>query len=99
MKSVFNIDDTIAALATPAVMGAIAVVRLSGNKAFEIADSVFQSPKGRLSEFASHTVHLGKIVDGEKTVDEVLVTLFRNPHSYTGEDVIEISCHGSVFIQ
>jgi len=99
MKSVFNIEDTIAALATPAGMGAIAVVRLSGNKAFEIADSVFQSAKGRLAEFPSHTVHLGKIVDGQKIVDEVLVTLFKTPHSYTGEDVIEISCHGSVFIQ
>ncbi len=93
-------DDTIIALATPSGAGAIAVIRLSGDKAIELTSSVFNSVSGKdLRKQKSHTVHLGNIVDGEKVIDQVLVTIFKNPNSYTGEDVAEISCHGSMFIQ
>src|SRR6185369_693627 len=92
-------EDTIVALATPAGAGAIAIIRLSGTQAIDIADSVFQMSKGTLKEAASHTVHFGKLRDGEKFVDEGLALIFRSPASYTGEDVVEFSCHGSVYIQ
>lgn len=93
-------QDTIVALATPSGAGAIAVIRLSGNEAIAIADSVFQSVSGKiLVNQKTHTIHLGHIVDGNKVYDQVLVSIFKNPNSYTGEDVIEISCHGSTFIQ
>src|SRR5690554_574737 len=92
--------DTIVAMATPAGAGAIAVLRLSGPEAISIASSIFTSVSGKnLAEQKSHTVHLGHIKDGEKIIDEVLVTIFKNPNSYTGEDVVEISCHGSNYIQ
>ncbi len=90
-------DDTIAALATPSGVGAIGVIRVSGPKTFEVLDHVFRGKK--LSEVPSHTVHLGRIKDGEQELDEVLVAVFHNPKSYTGQDVAEISCHGSSFIQ
>lgn len=91
---------TIAALATPPGMGAIAVVRLSGPEAISIADAVFQSVRNKkLQKQPSHTVHLGHLYDDQTMVDEVLVTVFHGPHSYTGEDVVEISCHGSTYIQ
>ncbi|OMP30079.1 tRNA uridine-5-carboxymethylaminomethyl(34) synthesis GTPase MnmE [Mangrovimonas sp. DI 80] len=93
-------NDTIVALATPSGSGAIAVIRLSGPEAINIASGVFRSVSGKeLSKQRTHTVHLGHIVDNEKVVDEALVTIFKNPNSYTGEDVIEVSCHGSVYIQ
>ena len=94
-------NDTIVALATPSGSGAIAVVRLSGKDAISIADANFKSvvPKKSLNNQATHTIHLGHIVEGEKTLDEVLVSVFKNPNSYTGENVIEISCHGSSYIQ
>ena len=92
--------DTIVAMATPAGAGAIAVLRLSGPEAITIASSIFTSVSGKsLAEQKTHTVHLGHIKDGEKIIDEVLVSIFKNPNSYTGEDVIEISCHGSNYIQ
>lgn len=92
--------DTIVAMATPAGAGAIAVLRLSGPDALFIASSIFSSVSGKkLSDQKTHTVHLGSITDGEKIIDEVLATIFKNPNSYTGEDVVEISCHGSQFIQ
>jgi len=93
--------DTIVALATPSGSGAIAVIRLSGSKALSIAESCFTSVHEHKSllQQATHTIHLGHIKDGPKTIDEVLVSIFKNPKSYTGEDVIEISCHGSPFIQ
>ena len=91
---------TIAALATPPGMGAIAVVRLSGPDAISIADAVFRSVRNKkLQKQPSHTVHLGHLYDDQTMVDEVLVTVFKGPHSYTGEDVVEISCHGSTYIQ
>lgn len=94
------LDETIIALATPSGAGAIAVIRLSGPKAIEMAASHFKSVTGKdLSKQKTHTIHLGHIVDNNRVIDEVLVSIFKNPNSYTGEDVIEISCHGSLYIQ
>jgi len=94
-------NDTIIALATPYGMGASAVIRLSGENAIELASSLFEGKrKGKLlKEQASHTVHLGLIKEGDRILDEVLATVFKGPHSYTGENVVEISCHGSTYIQ
>jgi tRNA modification GTPase len=94
-------NDTIIALATPAGVGAISVIRLSGEKAIAIVDAFFKSVrKGKtLKNQKSHTIHLGHIVQNDILLDEVLVSVFKNPNSYTGENVIEISCHGSSFIQ
>ncbi|MGB1308173.1 MAG: tRNA uridine-5-carboxymethylaminomethyl(34) synthesis GTPase MnmE, partial [Oceanihabitans sp.] len=94
-------NDTIIALATASGVGAIAVIRLSGPKAIAVVNSNFKSvtKQKSLLEQDSHTIHLGYIVSKERTLDEVLVSVFKNPKSYTGEDVVEISCHGSVFIQ
>ncbi len=92
--------DTIVALATPSGAGAIAVIRLSGKEAISIAEKQFKSVSGKLlSKQATHTIHLGHIVDGDRTLDEVLVSIFKDPNSYTGENVVEISCHGSNYIQ
>ncbi len=93
--------ETIAALATPPGMGAIAVVRLSGTRAIEIADEFFIARKKgvRLVNAKSHTLHFGVIKKGGEMIDEVLISVFKDPHSYTGENTVEISCHGSVFIQ
>lgn len=92
--------DTIVALATPSGSGAIAVIRLSGKDAVVIASRFFKSVSGKLlANQKTHTVHLGHIVDDKRVVDEVLVTIFKDPNSYTGENVIEISCHGSIYIQ
>lgn len=93
-------QETIVALASPAGAGAIAVIRLSGTEALTIAEQVFQSVSGKsLSKQKTHTIHLGNIIDEGKVLDQVLLSIFKNPHSYTGEDVIEISCHGSTYIQ
>lgn len=94
-------QDTIVALATPSGSGAIAVIRLSGNEAITIADSCFKSvtPHKALKNQSTHTIHLGHIVEDNRIYDEALVSVFKNPNSYTGEDVVEISCHGSLFIQ
>jgi tRNA modification GTPase len=94
-------QDTIAAIATAPGMGAIAVIRLSGNAAISLTDTLFVSPKqGKsLSTQKANTIHFGGLVHKGETIDEVLVSLFRAPHSYTGEDSIEISCHGSTHIQ
>ncbi|MEQ1796361.1 MAG: tRNA uridine-5-carboxymethylaminomethyl(34) synthesis GTPase MnmE [Lacibacter sp.] len=90
-------DDTIVALATPHGIGAIGVIRLSGSKSIDIVNQLF--PSKELQQQKSHTIHVGFLKDGEKILDEVVISLFKNPKSYTGEDVIEISCHGSPFIQ
>jgi tRNA modification GTPase len=89
-------DDTIVALATPPGIGAIGVVRLSGTKSFEIVTALF--PSKNLSEQPSHTLHVGLLKDKDKVLDEVVVSLYKAPKSYTGEDVIEISSHGSPFV-
>nr|WP_288936095.1 tRNA uridine-5-carboxymethylaminomethyl(34) synthesis GTPase MnmE [uncultured Allomuricauda sp.] len=92
--------DNIVALATPSGTGAIAVIRVSGPDAITLVDKLFKSIKDKkLVEQKSHTIHLGHIVDQEKVLDEALVSIFKGPHSYTGENVVEISCHGSPFIQ
>ena len=93
--------DTIIALATAAGSGAIAVIRLSGTEAISIVDAHFKSVVNHKSliDQATHTIHLGHIVEDERVLDEVLVSVFKNPNSYTGENVIEISCHGSNYIQ
>lgn len=94
------LNETIVALATPSGAGAIAVIRLSGKDALAIATKVFQSvSKKDITKQKTHTIHLGHIVDGTKVYDQVLLSLFKNPNSYTGEDVVELSCHGSTFIQ
>ncbi|MCM2301643.1 MAG: tRNA uridine-5-carboxymethylaminomethyl(34) synthesis GTPase MnmE [Flavobacteriaceae bacterium] len=99
MKSYYN--DTIIAIATAPGIGAIAVIRLSGPDAINIANTFFKSIKGNkdLTQQKSHTLHFGNIVANNKILDEVLVSLFHGPNSYTGEDTVEISCHGSSYIQ
>ena len=95
-----NYLDTIVALATPSGAGAIGIIRLSGPEAISIASNMFVSISGKkLQEQKTHTVHLGHIILGDRILDEVLATIFKNPHSYTGEDVVEFSCHGSDFIK
>ncbi|MGX1024747.1 tRNA uridine-5-carboxymethylaminomethyl(34) synthesis GTPase MnmE [Psychroflexus sp. MBR-150] len=94
------LDETIVALATASGTGAIAVVRVSGPQSIEIVDAIFKSKSGKtLKQQASHTLQLGNIIDHQKIVDEVLVSVFKGQRSYTGEPSVEISCHGSPFIQ
>ena len=92
-----NTDDTIVALSTPPGTAAIAVIRLSGKEAISIADKVFKGKK--LENEASHTLHFGQIAEDGEIIDDVVAGIFKSPHSYTREDIIEISCHGSPFIQ
>jgi len=92
--------DTIVALATPSGAGAIAIIRLSGDDAITIAANLFSSISGKdLAKQKTHTVHLGNIMDDTRVIDQVLATVFKNPNSYTGENVVEFSCHGSSYIQ
>jgi tRNA modification GTPase len=93
-------EGTIMALSTASGAGAIAVIRLSGSEAIGLTESVFKARSGKLlMNQKSHSIHLGDIIHQNTVIDEVLVSVFKNPHSYTGEDVIEISCHGSPYIQ
>lgn len=92
----FDDNDTIIAPATP-VGGALCIIRLSGERAIEVCDEVFRG-RHALSDVAASTVHYGNIVDGEEVVDDVLVSVFRAPHSYTGENLVEISSHGSRYV-
>ena len=93
-------NDTIVALASPSGSGAIAVIRVSGAEAISISKSVFSSISGKdISKQKSHTLHLGHIVEGEKVIDQVLLSIFKGTNSYTGENTVEISCHGSTYIQ
>jgi tRNA modification GTPase len=95
-----RINDNIVALATPSGAGAIAVIRVSGPGAVEIVSALFRAKSKKiLQEQPSHTIHLGNIMDGERIIDEALVSVFHGPRSYTGENTIEISCHGSPYIQ
>jgi tRNA modification GTPase len=92
-------EDTIAAIATPLGVGGVSVIRISGEKAFEVTAEIFRPLKGTFPEFASHTAHFGHILDGKnEAVDQGIVTLFRKPHSYTGEDVAEIGLHGGLVV-
>jgi tRNA modification GTPase len=93
-------EGTIMALSTASGAGAIAVIRISGSEAIGLTESVFKARSGKLlMNQKSHSIHLGDIIHQNTVIDEVLVSVFKNPHSYTGEDVIEISCHGSPYIQ
>ena len=95
-----NSQETIVALASPSGTGAIAVIRISGENAIAIAASVFESISGKdISKQKTHTLHLGHIIDGKKVIDQVLLSIFKGTNSYTGENTVEISCHGSTFIQ
>ncbi len=90
-------DDTIVALATAPGIAAIAVIRLSGKNAVIIANDLF--PSKDLQKQASHTLHVGLLKNDKEALDEVVISLYKAPKSYTGEDVVEVSCHGSPFIQ
>ncbi len=97
--------DTIAAIATGMTGSGIGIVRISGEDAISIADKVFVSKKddpsgqrGRVSSFATHTIHYGCIYDNDEKIDEVLLTLMKGPGSYTGEDTVEINCHGGLYV-
>jgi tRNA modification GTPase len=94
-------NDTICALSTPVGIGAIAVIRLSGPKAVAISNLHFQSRISNkfIEQFDSHTAHFGHFTEGDELIDEVVITIFRKPHSYTGDDIVEISCHGSSYVQ
>ena len=99
-----KLTDTIAAISTPIGEGGISVIRLSGDHALSVIEKIYfkdkdQNKKFSISETDSHTVHFGYIFDDTQLlIDEVLITIFKNPHSYTGEDVIEISSHGGTYI-
>ena len=95
MKNIIQ-QDTICALSTAQGVGAISLIRVSGNNAFKSVEAIFSKS---LSNKTSHTAHFGLIKDGDRIIDEVLITVFKNPKSFTGEDSIEIACHGSSFIQ
>lgn len=97
MNKLSGWDDTIVALATPPGVGAIGVIRLSGTGAIEIANQLF--PSKNLLQELSHTLHVGLLKEEEKVLDEVVISIFKNPTSYTGEEVVEISCHGSSYVQ
>ncbi|MBL7743980.1 MAG: tRNA uridine-5-carboxymethylaminomethyl(34) synthesis GTPase MnmE [Chitinophagaceae bacterium] len=97
MNKLTGWDDTIVALATPPGVGAIGIIRLSGMKAIRIVNNLF--PSKDLFQQQSHTIHVGFLKDEEKVLDEGVISLFKAPRSYTGEDVVEISCHGSSYIQ
>ena len=91
--------DTIAAISTAMTNSGIGIVRISGEEAFDIIKRIYKGKKDKdLSKVKSHTIHYGYIMDGEETIDEVLVMIMRGPHSYTGEATVEINCHGGVFV-
>lgn len=93
-------NNIICAISTPQGVGGIAVIRLSGRGCIELVDSVFRAPSGkRLVGQDANTIHFGTIMKDDAILDEVLVSIFKTPHSFTGEDSIEVSCHGSLFIQ
>ena len=91
----FNNEDTICAIATGSSMSAIAIIRISGPQAIEITNSIFSK---NILQQKTHTIHFGNIIEKEKIIDEVLISIFKDGKSYTGEETIEISCHGSVYI-
>lgn len=96
MKGLTKWTDTIVAIATPPGLGALGIIRLSGNEAIAVVNAIF--PSKDLHKQASHTLHVGFLQEGETVLDEVVVSLYKAPRSYTGEDIVEISCHGSPYI-
>ena len=93
---IFNPEDTICAITTGGGMSAIAVIRISGKHAISISNSVFSK---NINNFKSHTIHFGNITDQKRIIDEVLLSIFKDNNSFTGEESVEISCHGSIYIQ
>jgi tRNA modification GTPase len=94
-------SDTICAIASPPGQGAISIIRISGKEAIQITEKIFisKNDKKKLSNQKTATIHFGYIKDREEAIDEVLINIFIEPHSYTGENSVEISCHGSTYIQ
>ena len=92
-------DKTIAAISTAMSASGIGIVRISGDEAMDIIAKIYRSKKGNknIKEVKSHTIHYGFIYDGDEVVDEVLVMIMKGPHTYTGEDTVEIDCHGGVY--
>lgn len=95
-----KITDTIAAISSAAGNSGIGIIRVSGDEAIEVVDKIFRpaNKNKKIANVESHTVHYGHIMDGDKTLDQVLVIVMKNPHSYTGEDTVEIDCHGGMLI-
>lgn len=95
-----KITDTIAAISSAAGNSGIGIIRVSGDESIEVVDKIFKpaNKNKKLANVESHTVHYGHIMDGDKTLDQVLVIIMKNPHSYTGEDTVEIDCHGGMLI-
>ena len=95
-----KITDTIAAISSAAGNSGIGIIRVSGDEAIEVVEKIFRpaNKNKKLANVESHTVHYGHIMDGDKTLDQVLVIVMKNPHSYTGEDTVEIDCHGGMLI-
>lgn len=95
-----KITDTIAAISSAAGNSGIGIIRVSGDEAIEVVDKIFRpaNKNKKLANVESHTVHYGHIMDGDKTLDQVLIIVMKNPHSYTGEDTVEIDCHGGMLI-
>ena len=92
-------EHTIAAISTPIGQGGMGVIRISGENALDIADSIFESVSGKkIKEMKGYTASFGKITDNGEHIDDAVVLVFKAPHSYTGEDVVEISCHGGIYI-
>ena len=89
--------ETIAAISTGMTNSGIGIVRISGNDAFSIADRIYKG-KRKITESESHTIHYGHIMDGEETIDEVLVMVMKGPRTFTGEDTVEINCHGGTYV-
>lgn len=95
-----NTTDMICAISTAPGVGAIAMLRLSGAGCIALTDRIFKTPsEKKLEEMAANTVHFGRIAEGDDLIDELLVTIYRAPHSFTGEESVEIACHGSMYIQ
>ena len=95
----YNDTQTIAAISTAVTESGIGIVRISGEQAIEIADRIYIGKNGKkLADQKTHTIHYGYIADGEDMIDEVLVLIMKGPHSYTGENTVEIDCHGGVFV-
>ncbi|MBQ6097137.1 MAG: tRNA uridine-5-carboxymethylaminomethyl(34) synthesis GTPase MnmE, partial [Bacteroidales bacterium] len=94
-----NQNDTICAISTPAGVGGIAVVRLSGSDSKSLAESVLRSVSDKAVSLQDHKAHFARLYDGDALLDEVVALWFAAPHSYTGEDVVELSCHGSLYVQ
>ena len=92
-------EKTIAAISTAMSASGIGIVRISGDEAMDVISRIYRSKNGKknIREVQSHTIHYGFIYDGEDVVDEVLVMIMRGPHTYTGEDTVEIDCHGGVY--